>query len=100
MRECSRRSRPRGDGARVRLGGFGESPPPLESVPYIHADDLAALLDDRGIDDVVAVGLSMGGWVATEFTLTYPARVRGLVLDESSSRSSVRCPPSPRACPR
>jgi 3-oxoadipate enol-lactonase len=69
------------------LRGFGESPPPVEGVPYTHADDLAALLDDRGIDDVVVVGLSMGGWVATEFTLTYPARVRGMVLVDALLRN-------------
>jgi 3-oxoadipate enol-lactonase len=56
-------------------------------VPYTHADDLAALLDDRGIDGVVVVGLSMGGWIATEFTLTDPARVRGLVLVDALLRN-------------
>ena len=69
------------------LRGFGDSPDPVEGVPYTHADDLAALLDERGIDDVVVVGLSMGGWVATEFTLTHPARVRGLVLVDAMLRN-------------
>ena len=69
------------------LRGFGDSPPPVEGVPYTHADDLAALLDERGIDDVIVVGLSMGGWVATEFTLTYPDRVRGLVLVDAVVRN-------------
>ncbi|HUP74031.1 MAG TPA: alpha/beta fold hydrolase [Acidimicrobiales bacterium] len=68
------------------LRGFGESPPPIEGAPYTHADDLVALLDECGIDDVVIVGLSMGGWVALEFTLTYPARVRGLVLVDAMLR--------------
>ena len=69
------------------LRGFGDSAPPIEGVPYTHAADLAALLDDRGIDDVVIVGLSMGGWVATEFTLTYPEQVRALVLVDALLRS-------------
>jgi pimeloyl-ACP methyl ester carboxylesterase len=69
------------------LRGFGDSPPPVEGVHYTHADDLAALLDARDIDDVVVVGLSMGGWIGTEFTLTYPARVRGLVLVDALLRN-------------
>ena len=68
------------------LRGFGTSPDPQEGVGYTHADDLASLLDDRGIDDVVAVGLSMGGWVVLEFALTYPARVRGLAFVDAVVR--------------
>jgi len=69
------------------LRGYGETPPPVVGVPYTHVDDLVALLDDRAIDDVVIVGLSMGGWVATEFTLTYPERVCGLVLVDAVVRN-------------
>ncbi|TML10614.1 MAG: alpha/beta hydrolase, partial [Actinobacteria bacterium] len=69
------------------LRGFGESSPPVEGVPYTHADDLAALLDECAIDDVIAVGLSMGGWVVLEFALTYPARVRGLVFVDALLRA-------------
>lgn len=72
---------------RPDLRGFGDSAPPIEGVPYTHAADLAALLDERGIDDVVIVGLSMGGWVATEFTLTYPQRVCALVLVDALLRN-------------
>lgn len=44
------------------------------------ADDLAALLDVLGIDDVVVGGLSMGGQIAMAFAERHPQRLRGLVL--------------------
>lgn len=44
------------------------------------AADLAALLDDLGLAQVVIGGLSMGGQIAMEFCRLYPRRVRGLLL--------------------
>jgi pimeloyl-ACP methyl ester carboxylesterase len=44
------------------------------------ADDLARLLDARGLDRVVLGGLSMGGYVALAFMRRHPGRVSGLVL--------------------
>lgn len=38
------------------------------------------LLDSWGLDDAILVGLSLGGSVATGFTLRHAHRVRGLVL--------------------
>ena len=61
------------------LRGFGQS----EAQPglaFSHAEDLAALLDDRGIARVTLVGLSMGGAIALNFALSQPARVESLVL--------------------
>ena len=67
---------------RPDLRGFGRSPrDPL--IPYSHADDLVALLDHLGIDEVVLVGLSMGGMVALELVLAHPDRIRSLVLLDS-----------------
>jgi 3-oxoadipate enol-lactonase len=67
---------------RPDLRGFGRSPrDPL--IPYSHTDDLVALLDYVGIDDVVLVGLSMGGMVALELVLAHPDRIRSLVLLDS-----------------
>lgn len=45
-----------------------------------HADDLAAVLDARGLERVDVVGHSMGGFVAVQFAATHPGRVRRLVL--------------------
>lgn len=46
-----------------------------------YAADLVALLDWLGIGEpIVAVGFSMGGYVAMQLALRWPARLRGLVL--------------------
>ncbi len=45
-----------------------------------HASDMAAVLDDAGIDSVTLVGYSIGGGVALEMALTLPDRLSGLVL--------------------
>lgn len=44
------------------------------------ADDVAAVLDDAGVDTAHVLGFSMGGLVAQEFALRHPARLRRLVL--------------------
>ena len=44
------------------------------------ADDVARLLDDRGLDRVVLGGLSLGGYVALAFMGRHAERVSGLVL--------------------
>jgi pimeloyl-ACP methyl ester carboxylesterase len=44
------------------------------------ADDVARLLDDRGLDRVVLGGLSLGGYVALAFMRRHADRVSGLVL--------------------
>lgn len=46
-----------------------------------HADDLARLLDDLGVDrQILMVGHSMGAFVTSTFATTYPERIRGAVL--------------------
>lgn len=44
------------------------------------ADDAAAVLDAAGVEKAHVMGMSMGGMIAQEFALRYPARVRKLVL--------------------
>jgi lipase len=45
-----------------------------------HADDLVAILDHLGIDDVLLLGHSMGGFVAVVAAHRHPARIRRLIL--------------------
>ncbi|MEX0785656.1 MAG: alpha/beta hydrolase [Dehalococcoidia bacterium] len=44
------------------------------------ADDLEALIDHLGLDDVRLVAQSMGGWTCLEYTLRHPDKVRALVM--------------------
>ena len=45
-----------------------------------HAHDLAAVLDDAGVDRAVVTGHSMGGFVAATLANLHPDRVLGVVL--------------------
>jgi pimeloyl-ACP methyl ester carboxylesterase len=61
--------------------GVGESDAPAG--PYAVAQmaaDVAAVLNDAGLDRVNLFGVSLGGYIAQEFTLTWPERVEKLVL--------------------
>jgi len=64
---------------RYDVRGFGRSTRDADT-SYSHADDLWRLLDHLEIDKAVLVGLSMGGRVVVEATLSAPERVRALEL--------------------
>jgi pimeloyl-ACP methyl ester carboxylesterase len=61
--------------------GFDGTPRPawLSSVAVL-ASLYVALLDRMGIDEIVVVGSSVGGWIGSEMALQVPRRVKGLVL--------------------
>lgn len=67
--------------------GLGESPRG-EQAPGVatFVDDLAALMDHLGIDSAAIMGVSLGGFVAQEFVLQHPERVRALVLVSTACR--------------
>jgi len=50
------------------------------TAPDCYADDLAALIDELGLQDVRLVAQSMGGWTCLDYALRFPARVRALVM--------------------
>ncbi len=62
--------------------GFGRSDPPTE--PFSQAGDLRALLSYLGVDRTAILGLSMGGGIATVFSLLYPDATRALILADSN----------------
>jgi 3-oxoadipate enol-lactonase len=64
---------------RYDVRGFGRSTRDRDTA-YSHADDLWRLLDHLTIEQAVLVGLSMGGRIVVEATLTAPERVSALVL--------------------
>ncbi|HET7578807.1 MAG TPA: alpha/beta hydrolase [Bacillales bacterium] len=61
--------------------GHGRSGIDMEplTIPIL-ADDLRLLLDKLDIDQAVVCGYSAGGSVAQEFALTYPERLKALIL--------------------
>jgi pimeloyl-ACP methyl ester carboxylesterase len=66
--------------------------------PYMLADmaaDAVGLLDFLGIESAHIVGASMGGMIAQEMAIRYPARVRSLVSIMSSTGAPTLPPPSP-----
>jgi pimeloyl-ACP methyl ester carboxylesterase len=64
--------------------GHGESAWSADSA-YQYADqmsDLAALVDQLGVDRFVLIGTSMGGVIAMVYAAQHAARLRGLVLND------------------
>ena len=58
--------------------GYGKSSDP--QVKYSHIADLNQLFTNLKIDKAIIIGMSSGGRLAIDFTLTYPEKVTGLVL--------------------
>jgi pimeloyl-ACP methyl ester carboxylesterase len=64
--------------------GFGRSTVDSSGQqPGTGADDLLALLNHLGLDRVHLVGTAAGGIVALDFTVSFPQRLRGLVVANS-----------------
>src|SRR5258708_2882453 len=62
-----------------RGSGQSDAPPGPYPIPLM-ASDAAAALDAAGVASAHVFGLSMGGMIAQEFALQYPARIRSLIL--------------------
>lgn len=54
------------------------------------ADDLAALLDEMGIERTVFCGLSMGGYIAMAFAEKYPQKFAGLILCDTKTAADTQ----------
>jgi pimeloyl-ACP methyl ester carboxylesterase len=69
------------------LRGHGASDQPSDVASYSleqFAADLIALVDSLGWERFVLLGHSMGGMIAQQLVLSHPARVRGLVLMDTT----------------
>jgi pimeloyl-ACP methyl ester carboxylesterase len=65
----------------VDLRGRGDSDKPESGYGLeAHAKDIKRVLDHLGLESVVLVGHSMGAFVALQTALSYPGRVKALVL--------------------
>lgn len=70
------------------LRGHGATTAPEDIESYsieAYADDLKALLDHLEIDICALAGCSFGGMVALQFATTWPERLAGLVLSDTSA---------------
>lgn len=67
--------------------GQGLSDPTM-SAPNLEerTQDIAAVMDDAGVDRAVLLGFSEGGPMCIQFASTHPDRVQGLVLVGSTAR--------------
>ncbi len=67
-----------------------DSPQDPRQVTFTHWTwDLYDLLDHLRIERGIVGGLSLGGGIATRFTLAHPGRVRALLIIDSSSASGL-----------
>jgi len=63
----------------IRYDRHGSGRSGVPTVPYTHHDALRDLLRHLGVARASVLGMSMGGAVAIDFTLAYPAMVEALI---------------------
>jgi len=78
----------------VDLRGWGQSEKPDDGYTLgVLADDIEALISDKGLTDFVLVGHSMGGKVAQLLASRNPAGLRGVVLVAPATPTPLALPP-------
>jgi pimeloyl-ACP methyl ester carboxylesterase len=67
----------------IDASGHGESSKPYDKHAYVlrrRTDEVAAVLDDLGIETTDLLGYSMGGWTALGLVCHHPARMRSVAV--------------------
>ncbi|MCZ6891835.1 MAG: alpha/beta fold hydrolase [Chloroflexi bacterium] len=80
--------------------GHGQSESPSRRDQYsldISAEDLLGLMDHLNLPKAYVGGLSMGGAIATRFTVAHPERVAALLIIDSATASGIPLPTAVRA---
>ncbi|MBA3669579.1 MAG: alpha/beta hydrolase [Sphingomonas sp.] len=82
--------------------GFGRSDKPWDGNDYdTYTDDVAAILDEAGINDQVAlVGFSMGGGEVARFQTKYPGKTSAAVLISSVVPYMAKTGDNPNGVPK
>lgn len=78
----------------LRGSGWSDKPDEPYSIPMF-ADDLARLMDALRIKQAHVLGISLGGYVAQEFAIRYPHKVKRLILCSTSTNGPHAIPPNP-----
>ncbi|MBC8054221.1 MAG: class A beta-lactamase-related serine hydrolase [Sphingobacteriaceae bacterium] len=60
---------------RYDLRGYGQSSMPVEGKEFLHAEDLFQLMNKLGIKKAHLVGLSLGGFIVTDFLALHQDRI-------------------------
>jgi len=82
------------------LPGFGFSPLPAEPISMpLYASIVDELLQELDAGPTHVVGNSMGGLIAAELAISFPARVRSLVLVSAAGLSTFADPATERLLP-
>jgi 3-oxoadipate enol-lactonase len=68
---------------RYDLRGYGKSAKPTGE-DYTDSDDLMSLMKHLKIENAHIIGLSMGGLIAMDFTISYPKAVKKLVVADTT----------------
>ena len=72
---------------RFDMRGFGQSA--LPPGRFSNVEDILGLLDFLGVERAILLGCSYGGRTALDFVLTYPDRVKALILVAPSVRGEA-----------
>ena len=71
----------------LRGRGLSDKPPSGYSVAH-HCSDIAALLDDQGLERAVIMGHSLGAFISLVFAAEHPERAERLVLVDGGGKLS------------